>query len=125
MPGYAPTMLEWQPPARPYGQCFRLPPTFCPDQCCAGSLLTIHLVAQCSTACAYAYGAYRKHVPCPKSAFKGKTLCHHTYKNCPITQNIRTVAQLIVSRRAEALFLSFSFREKMGIPCNFAQSCSS
>lgn len=122
MPGYAPTVLEGQPPACPYGQCFGLPPTFYPDQCYAGSLLTTHLVAQCSTMRAYAYGPYRKRAPCNKSAFKGKTLCHHTFQKCPIIQNIRTVACLNVSRCAEALFLIFSFREKMRIPCDFARS---
>lgn len=108
MPGYAPAMLEGHPPAWPYGQYFGLPSTFCPDQCYAGSLLTTHLVAQCSTyVCAHAYGPYRQHAPCNKSAFKGKTLCHHAFQKCPIIQNIRTVAWLIISRCAEAL-LNFS-----------------
>jgi len=45
VPGYALTMLEGQPPVLPYGQCFGLSPTFCPDQCYSGSPLTTHLAA--------------------------------------------------------------------------------
>lgn len=57
----------------------------------------------------------RESIVCAKkSAFKGKTVCHHIFQDCPIIQNIITVAWLIISRHAEALFLIFSFRDKIG-----------